>query len=331
MTDIQIDAMDDNKLNKKFLLFRKISILLITLIVCFLAIVCLYFLSEKYFFDKLFYQKSLSHGYYEFWANSFNDWQLIAEKFNKDQRNTDLLNLIFAEQGYQEEIAYFAEERKDSTFKIAVIGDSFLFGTGVRKNQSVPFFLEKILNKNKRVRVYNYSYAGEDLLDNHIKYELVKKHLNPDLVVLGLVDNDLIFDSFTKYPGKENLKQELEGLCQDLDLVEWRFEDRGKVGFDSFNLVVRPSFQDNTQNICFLNHLSKNFSREDTVLLILSCTDDIYKKFLRAFGQEMPVVDSCDIETKWISNIETHYNASTNFKIAKKLADFIIKKYPIFQ
>lgn len=261
---IQANVDSDLNLNKKFLWFRKIAILLIALFICFLVVVCLYFLSEKYFFDKFFYQKSLFHGYYQFWPNEVSDWQLVAEKFNQDQRNTDLLNLIYAEESDQEALAYFTKERNESTFKIAIIGDSMFFGTGVRKNQTISYYLEKqFKNNDKKIRVYNYSFAGDDLLDNYLKYQFVKKHLQPDLIILGLVNNDLIFDNFTRYPGKKELYEKLKEFCQDLEMIEWTIEDRKKDNFDVNDLVFSPSFEDDSQNFCFLNQLSKNFTKEN--------------------------------------------------------------------
>jgi len=349
---IQANSSSDLKSNKNFLLFRKFFVVLIALFICFLVVICLYFLSEKYFFDKLFNQKSLLHGYYQFWPNEVSDWQLVAEKFNQDQRNKDLLNLIYAEEGDQEALAYFTKERNGSTFKIAMIGDSMFFGLGVRKNQTVAYYLQKILKtNNSSVKIYNYSFAGDDILDNYIKYKLVQKYLKPDLIVLGLVDNDLIFDNIGRYPGKTELNERLKESCPGRTLIEWKKEDRIKNDLDFNRLVFLSSFVTNSQNYCFLTQLGQGISEENIILLpfnytnapyfITECSNEdqlifciykqIFNRYLAAFNKNIPIIDLYNLDIEPISKNEQHFNKSANFRLAQRIANFIFEKYPIFQ
>lgn len=331
---------------QSFSIIQKAIVVLLALILIIVALVGVYFLAENYFFDKFFYQKSMAHGYYQFWPNELEDWQIVAENYNENQRNTDLLNLISAELGDQQAIANLAEERVNSNIKIAIIGDSMFFGTGVRKNQTITNFLDQILSKNYQVRVFNYSFAGDDILDNYLKYQLVKKHLDPDIVVLGLVTNDLVFDNFDRYPGKQELYQKLIESCDERELVEWKIEDRKNNDFDVDNLVFYPSFEENSQNYCFLNLLAQDFKENNIVVSYFDCPDHscnenstsnicsrswVFNQYSSAFVNSLPRIDYCDLQIGLISNQEKHHNASTNKKFAEKLAKFLIEKYAMFQ
>lgn len=352
ITPIQTDENKDFILNKKIVLFKKFFVLFVILFVCSLVIISLYFLAEKYYFDKLFHQKSLLHGYYSFFPNKVDDWQTIAKEFNKDQRNTDLLNLVFAGQGDQEAIDYFSKERENHDFKVAMIGDSMFFGLGVRKSQTIAYYLYKLLKThNNNVKIYNYSFSGDDILDNYIKYELVQKYLKPDLILLGLVDNDLIFDNIERYPGKYELNARLEEVCYDKVLVKWEMEDRIRNDPDFNQSVFLSSFASNSQNFCFLTQISENFNKENLILIPFNYTNapyfdteclgeeqqsycmykQIFKKYLTTFSMSIPILDLYNLDVQAISEWEQHFNKSTNFRLAERIANHIIENYTMFQ
>src|SRR3989344_6833304 len=104
--------------------------------------------SEKYFFDKFYYYKSASHGY----VNPI--WNPLINGSNPsivEERIKDLRALI--------EIT-----RKDSEannqlspsnyFRIAIIGDSMVYGLGIRNNERFSYLLEQKLNKIKPTKAY---------------------------------------------------------------------------------------------------------------------------------------------------------------------------------
>ena len=89
---------------------------------------------------------------------------------------------------------YSLDKTKDTT-RIAVIGDSFTFGMGVKNvNDTYPKVLEKELNElnlSKRFEVLNFGIPGYDspqhlqtIKDYALKYK-------PDIIIIGYVLNDL--------------------------------------------------------------------------------------------------------------------------------------------
>lgn len=86
-------------------------------------------------------------------------------------------------------------EKKNGTYRIAVIGDSFTFGMGVESEDSYPKKLESILNSrtagmnyevmNFGVISYNTFQEVKFLKDKALKYK-------PDIVIVGYLSNDII-------------------------------------------------------------------------------------------------------------------------------------------
>ena len=106
-------------------------------------------------------------------------------------------------QGLREEREY---NRNSNTFKIAFIGDSIVFGSGVELNKTFVKQLESILNnpltKSKKevinldktkYEVINVGKPGVGLPDYYQMEKEIIEELNPDLILIGFtVENDII-------------------------------------------------------------------------------------------------------------------------------------------
>jgi lysophospholipase L1-like esterase len=291
----------------------------------------------------LLYKKSITHGYYEFWPTELSHWNNVRTNFNLNHRNDDLLNLIDAMIGDEEAIKFFNQEKEKKIFKIALIGDSMMFGSGVKKNQTLSSYLQKQLGR--RVKVYNFSFSGDDILDNYIKYVYVEKYLEPNVIVLGLVSNDLIFSNLSSYPLKESEYKKLSyessekimiSINDPKAYVDYEFEDLVR------NLYL-PSFKPDTQNFYFLTQIATKIDLDKTILLsyacpikLVECLDkndygcldrSIYYDYLSVFNEEKTVLDFCEMDYMRISEKEGHPNAKTNKNLAKALANLIEEKY----
>lgn len=327
-------------------IFKKIILFLFATVFLILSITVLYFLAEKYFFDRLFYQKSVRHGYYNFWPTQVHDWDYLAEKFNFDHRHDELLKLVRVAQNDQAAKDYFKQENSNDTFKVALIGDSMFFGTGLRKKQAIGEILERKLNKEFiDSKVYNYSFSGDDALDNYVKYKLINEWLKPDLIVFQLMNNDLIFGQFTNYPFKEISYQLLSKNCQDKLL----FPDSDRtINFnEDFSVLLNdyydPSFNKETQNFCLLAEIIKEIDLKKTILLSYGCprffedcssgdhdyclNEDIYARYLTLFPEDVKVVNTCGEAYLRVSKKEGHPSQATNELMAEKIFKVIQTDY----
>ncbi|MBX3305570.1 MAG: hypothetical protein KF751_05885 [Nitrospira sp.] len=85
----------------------------------------------------------------------------------------------------------------DGKTKISIIGDSFTFGDEVRYEETWGYHLDQLLGK--KIQVLNYGVPGYGLGQMLLRYEKDIARSNPNVVILGFIDNDL-FRTMTVYP-----------------------------------------------------------------------------------------------------------------------------------
>ena len=95
----------------------------------------------------------------------------------------------------------------DSTKIILGLGDSFLYGTGAPLDSSILGITEKVLNKSFKVEVFKHGMPRyyPELYKIYFKARGYK--LNPDLLVISVLPND-IYDT---YVGSEKIKVNKDG------------------------------------------------------------------------------------------------------------------------
>jgi lysophospholipase L1-like esterase len=84
--------------------------------------------------------------------------------------------------------------KPDGVYRIAVIGDSFTMGWGVRREDAYPARLEAALNVDgeaRRVEVLNFGMAGRDAVASVKRFREKALPYDPDLAVFGFTLNDL--------------------------------------------------------------------------------------------------------------------------------------------
>ena len=97
------------------------------------------------------------------------------------------------------EIFLRASSTKD-IYTIALIGDSFAYGLGVRENESFGRILEAKLNKIKPTKIYVLALPGDSIVENYAKFLLMDSSVRVDLYIFSMVKNDLVYDHNHKYP-----------------------------------------------------------------------------------------------------------------------------------
>jgi hypothetical protein len=185
-------------LNKK-----KLTLVFLCLCSVVLAFWMAFVIVESFFFDKFFYYKSIEHGY---WVPG---QKLTLESFG--ERAFDLKQLDKDFQAIQDGDKTL-ETNDDDIYTIAVIGDSHVWGQGVRFKDTVSQLLEKKLNKYKNTRVLSLGYSGDSILDYYIRYNKINQVYPIDLYIFVLVDNDLML---TKDYEKKYRQTSIFNDCQD--------------------------------------------------------------------------------------------------------------------
>lgn len=129
------------------------------------------------------------------WKNISKDQELISQ-----YDNAALREVVDDTSALQEYINPINFQKKSGVYRILCIGGSTTRGVGTETDQSYPAFLQKIFDDKypERVEVFNLGLHGattEDFIERFYKASTYAqfgwKDLNPDLVILAPVWNDL--------------------------------------------------------------------------------------------------------------------------------------------
>lgn len=93
--------------------------------------------------------------------------------------------------------------RDARTFRVVGLGDSHMFGWGVRREETFPAVLEEMLNQRfspRRFEVWNLAVPGYDSVQEVETFAAEAPLLRPDLVVINWVANDMDLPSFLATP-----------------------------------------------------------------------------------------------------------------------------------
>jgi lysophospholipase L1-like esterase len=287
------------------------TLTIITLIGCF-------FLSEKFFFDKLYYQKSFFHGYITPYNYHF------PRVFGK--RGSDIP--LVEDDNFQ-----LAESDKNK-FIIVLLGDSFTWGVGIRNNQRYASLLEKKLNKIRPTKVISLAKPGWNIIEYDSAYQKIVKKVKPSLVIFALVHNDVFINSTSlDDPIFKHCQQQYPDIKATM---AYRYDDvinsssalADKVS--SFSQISHEGWQ-NQVNLCNLDShllnlptdktiyfLTDNYNPQDSLYNIYHERLQMYQKNIlsSSIGQYVPqytpIWDHDPHSSLTVSKSEGHPNALAN-------------------
>ena len=85
------------------------------------------------------------------------------------------------------------KKKTNNTFRIALLGDSYVQGIQLFEKEHFATILENKLNNkgNKKIEVLNFGVSGHNLSDMYCYYQNKVKEFKPDLVLFFICENDL--------------------------------------------------------------------------------------------------------------------------------------------
>jgi hypothetical protein len=248
-------------------------IVLLTLISSFSAYKISYSIGERYFFDKLFYKKSIKHGYW-------NGRSL--ELFGK--RAADINNFYIGSLSANE-TSKILGFNKDSSFNIAIIGDSFVWGQGVKQNDRFPVLLEKKLNRIQNSKVYSLALPGDNILEHLVKYRLVQETLPIDLYIIVLSQSDPLIHKRNPNELNPDQKSELINQClQKGQAITYDYEIEND--WNQYQKTILESWS-NPVNTCIIDKVISEFPT-NSIFLIPDYLDDAssYSGFINLLNEK---------------------------------------------
>jgi hypothetical protein len=250
----------------------------------------LYILGESVFFDKLFYQKSVAHGY---WMSE----TVALEDFGK--RSADLIALEQTKENdprdQTPQVLGVADEA-NRPFVIAMIGDSVVWGTGVHFSDSLSQVLERKLNRIRNTRVLTLGRGGDSALDYLFRYRQASSHSPIDLYIFILVNNDAML----RHAYQDQVQTEpILSYCEQSSSQPLLFEpDWREIPIAQQNSMLNSLFVDsweNQANLCVLEKSFEQLPKENTFYLLagdyqFSPQWEQYRLILERLG--LPIISS---------------------------------------
>lgn len=270
-----------------------------------LAIFFTNYIAERFFFDKIFFGKSENYGY----SKKVGAYNMVnMEPFSPllEKRITDLRHIVSLGKNEIQGHVMGANTAEGSVFNIALIGDSFVYGMGVKLEDTIGKHLEKKLNTTRRSKVYSLALSGDSILDDYAKLQLAEKYLQPDVSVIVIVENDTNFDFIDKYPGGQEIFDRISPLCPGKLYV---FDYKNVVTIDDVTtLVDYPSWSPDYRNICLVRSIVTEMNQRDRIFYVaLSYPFDSQE--LKSYGSSEASINAAEVMEKYVSFIqETHGN-----------------------
>jgi hypothetical protein len=296
-----------------------------------------YRIAEVFFFDKFFYRKSVVYGYLH---NA--EWDALKSQSKNpeiiNKRIADLIDLTSSSK-------VLGAETPEHVYKIALIGDSYVYGSGIKNDERYGVVLERELNKIRPTKVYELGLPGDDLINNYAKYLLAKDKINPDLYILTLIDNDLLFNKNGKYPHETDLYNQFKSVCPQ-PLFDKPMLDITLTWQKQTTDYYYPSFSKEYANRCILEEIAKTISPEKLMVFayyIPPTPDSLPKNeteenkdsselmtaYINAFAKrDIPIVSVNNMKNftwKPVSAQEGHPSAETHAFFALSLFSEITK------
>jgi len=153
----------------------------------FLVVIILYGV-EYYLYKKdPFLKLPFDSGYYD--ANLIKYGNFLRLDFNPYEPYRTWGHVTRANNyGFREREA---GEKKDSVYRIMVLGDSFTWGAGLGEKQRYSNMLDSLLrSEHLSVEVLNFGYSGSPTIEERDLLVKIGKMVKPDLIIVGFCLND---------------------------------------------------------------------------------------------------------------------------------------------
>ena len=243
------------------------TIILFSLIISFLTYKTCYFIAEKFFFDIFFYQVNSNFGY--------EYYKLPIETFGKRAQGLEIVKAINSN---------ILGAKKENIYTILVIGDSYVWGLGLKNDQLFSNVLEKKLNKIRPTKIINFGEMGNNTLDYYNHYLKITSEITSNLNIFTLVGNDAFLNR--NQQTNEFPYQIIDECNQKFPFIIPSFEIYSELYIRGINTndtnpeiqnIINTAHSDswlNPINLCIEDYTIKNLPTENSIYFI---SDDYIK------------------------------------------------------
>jgi hypothetical protein len=111
-------------------------------------------------------------------------------------KNTDINR-----QGFRDQKDFDRVDHSTERIRVMILGDSFMWGTGVASSESVPGLLQSWTSDTHSV--FNLGVPGWGIDQMYLAYQRYKDKLSPHIVILTFIDDDIlrVLEAYRKWEG----------------------------------------------------------------------------------------------------------------------------------
>lgn len=142
--------------------------------------------------------------YVRTYPNQYQDNPRTEGRWQRDQflgwvggaKNSDINR-----QGFRDQKDFDRVDLTTNKTRVMILGDSFMWGTGVASSESVPGLLQSWNNDTHFV--FNLGVPGWGIDQMYLAYQRYKDKLSPHVVILAFIDDDIlrVLESYRKWEG----------------------------------------------------------------------------------------------------------------------------------
>lgn len=254
---------------------------------CVVAVLASWWLAERVFFDRFFYYKSVAHGYF------VPGQSIHLAQFG--QRSLGFRQLNGEEPG-----------QCDLKPRLVLIGDSYLWGMGVRNTETVTTQLSKLLPE---VTVVSYAYPGATLADYIGFYEFAQSVSPNNYYIFLAVDNDILADSTTGFgqTAVHDAEQHCEAAYPDQSPVitpNWQ-----QLAYSEAARLTHVATDESWRtplNLCMAEAMLKNLASSTSSFLIT----DPYRETAGHYQKYVALLDKARLPVWSIQELIAHQDTS---------------------
>lgn len=313
------------------------------------AAIC-FWVSEKFLYDLVIFQRSWLHGYGFNYASD-TDAQEKSPAIKKilfQLRNNDLLEL-FEQQAaptysiacnYSRNINNHRQFTTNKPLKIVIIGDSNAYGMGVLTQQRLGKKLENNLNKYTPTKVWTLAEPGNSIEEFFSLYQLAENYFSPDIFLISMLENDFRINEDFRYTNTESIRASFGNKCGQLTLAPYHL----RLAWNKDLMLNYPLSTSNSSNYCYADQLVSAIVPAKTLFFkyspspnIMHCEltsnaeyclygaiMDSYTDLVSKKGIE--VIENSAFLPDKISELEGHPSSKEHQELADYLAQIIVKK-----
>lgn len=227
------------------------------------------------------------------------------------------------------------EKPKDS-YRIAFLGDSFVFGWGVDEDKTFVRVMEKELNQSnklgKKVEVLNFGVPGYSTFQEVELFKNKAMEFNPDAVIVYFVENDFglpfFIKNFSSPDGELVSNQHFERIKKDSEDTEFEDDNQNLLKSLDANKMLRKLAefcQERSIPVHLVVNPNKKYDKQISKLWVLRSNNYINVLNIREDVKVQIEASGLDAEQLKLPG-DPHPNAIKHGFIGKSLAKAIVVK-----